>query len=98
MLRDRVRRAGTLVGLHPDEATEAIVDFAILQGRNVAVTPCCVFSRLFPGRRVFRSTGATEPVHSYADFVRYLMTKSPHLRIARLNFSGGYRLGEQIAG
>ena len=35
----------SVVGLHPDEATEAIVDWALANGRSFAVVPCCVFAR-----------------------------------------------------
>jgi hypothetical protein len=41
------------VALHPDEATEACVRFAITNRKPFAVVPCCVFSRLFPYRRVW---------------------------------------------
>jgi len=40
-----------VVGLHPDEATEAIVDGALRHRRPFAVVPCCVFAKLFPNRR-----------------------------------------------
>ena len=41
-LRDRVT---VLVGLHPDEATEHIVDCALERRIPFAVVPCCVFPR-----------------------------------------------------
>ena len=37
-----------LVGLHPDEATEAIVDCALANRKPFAVVPCCVFPRCPP--------------------------------------------------
>ena len=37
-----------VVGLHPDEATEAIVDCALAHGKPFAVVPCCVFPRYPP--------------------------------------------------
>ena len=30
-----------VVGMHPDAATESIVDFALAAGKPVAVVPCC---------------------------------------------------------
>jgi hypothetical protein len=39
-----------LVGLHPDQCTEAIVDVALRLGKSFAVVPCCVFGDLFPVR------------------------------------------------
>jgi hypothetical protein len=55
-----------IVGFHPDEATEPIVDYALKAGLPVAVVPCCVCSRAAPGRRLASGGG---PVHSVAQFV-----------------------------
>ena len=41
-----------IVGLHPDEATETIVDVALQHNLPFAVVPCCVFPSLFPTRQV----------------------------------------------
>ena len=35
--------------MHPDQATEAIVDCAIELGRPWAIVPCCVFPHSYPG-------------------------------------------------
>jgi hypothetical protein len=43
-----------IVALHPDEATDAVVDSAILNQIPFAIVPCCVYSRLFPHRRIKR--------------------------------------------
>jgi hypothetical protein len=37
--------ASVLVGLHPDQATEAIVDTALRWNKPFAIVPCCVFTR-----------------------------------------------------
>jgi hypothetical protein len=63
-----LRRVALVVGFHPDEATEPLVDFALRAGLPVAVVPCCVCARAAPGRRMADG----EPVHSAAQFVRYL--------------------------
>ena len=44
-----------IVGMHPDQVTEAIVDYALSNDIPFAVVPCCVFARLFPHRRFPRS-------------------------------------------
>jgi hypothetical protein len=40
-----------IVALHPDQATDAVVEVALRQEIPFVVVPCCVFSRLFPHRR-----------------------------------------------
>jgi hypothetical protein len=44
-----------LVGLHPDEATEAIVDAALWRCLPFAVVPCCVYARLSPHSTISRA-------------------------------------------
>ncbi|KAE9139275.1 hypothetical protein PF010_g628 [Phytophthora fragariae] len=73
-----------LVGMHPDEATEAIVDAAIALGKPFAIVPCCVMSRVFPDRQCRDGT----PVDTYETFVRYLLEKHPSARSAFLPFAG----------
>jgi hypothetical protein len=41
-----------VVGMHPDQATEAIADFAMAEACPFAVVPCCVFPTLFSARRL----------------------------------------------
>jgi hypothetical protein len=45
-----VKQASILVGLHPDECTEDILDTALLYGKPVTIVPCCVFPQMFPDR------------------------------------------------
>jgi hypothetical protein len=45
-------RCDLVVGMHPDQATEPIVDFALKAGKPFAVVPCCVFPRENRHRRV----------------------------------------------
>jgi hypothetical protein len=60
-----------VIGFHPDQATDAILDFALARGIPIALVPCCVFARSFPERR--REDGGT--VHSFEHFVTYLKDK-----------------------
>lgn len=48
----RFAGASCFVGMHPDQATDGIVDAALAFGRPFAVVPCCVFPTLFAARRV----------------------------------------------
>ena len=50
-LRDALKNASVVVGLHPDQATDALVDFALASGKPFAVVPCCTYGADFPKRR-----------------------------------------------
>ncbi|RQM12905.1 hypothetical protein DD237_005179 [Peronospora effusa] len=73
-----------LVGMHPDEATEAIIDAAMTLRKPFAVVPCCVMSRAFPNRQCRDGT----LVDTYETFVRYLLEKHPSIQSAFLPFAG----------
>jgi hypothetical protein len=73
--------AKLLVGFHPDEATEAIIDMAVQNRIPFVIVPCCVFPKLFSHRRLNGKS-----VSTYMDFVRYLKTKHPAIREASLPF------------
>jgi hypothetical protein len=64
-----------VVGLHPDQATEPILDYAVQEGCPFAVVPCCVFPRLFPDRRLVGEGGEALPVNTYPQLVEYLKIK-----------------------
>ena len=87
------RDCSVVVGMHPDEATEAIVDMAIQHGKPFAVVPCCVFWRSNQ-RRMLREVaaaandddnegptaetmGAFTTVKSWSQFCDYLQAKAP---------------------
>jgi hypothetical protein len=84
----RLRDCSLVLGMHPDQPTEAIVDFALQAGRPFAVVPCCVFPSLFTGRALRSGQG----VKTYLGFVRYLLEKDPHIMQARLPFEGRNRV------
>ena len=73
-----------LVGLHPDECTEDILDIALKYNKPFAIVPCCVFPGFFPFR--FLSNG--KPVRTYEDFLEYLLTKDDRLKSHTLPFQG----------
>ena len=79
-----MQASSALVGLHPDQATDAIADVALALGKPFAILPCCVYQHEFPDRR--RPDGA--PVETYADLVAYLLAKDPAVRTATLDFFG----------
>jgi len=58
--------------MHPDEATEAIVDFALAHQKPFAVVPCCVFPSQFPKRL----TPEGQVVTTRAELVSYLVARA----------------------
>ena len=64
-----------IIGLHPDQATEPIVDAALQTRMPFAVVPCCVFASERP--RTLRTEGGRDiPVVAYGEFVEYLQRKA----------------------
>lgn len=85
---DLVSQCSLIAGMHPDQATEPIVDMALQLGVPFAVLPCCVMPALFPHRKQKRSN---DPVRSYSAFCQYLLDKAPKsetFQVAYLPFSG----------
>lgn len=81
--------ARVVLGLHPDEATEGIVDWAIEQKRGFCIVPCCVFARLFPNRRLADDSAAgSRQVRTHQDLCEYLQLKHRRIRCTALNFEG----------
>eukprot|EP00936_MAST-01D_sp_MAST-1D-sp1_P000376 g376.t1 len=79
-----LRNCSLLIGMHPDQATEAIIDAALQLGKPFAVVPCCVYPTLFPLRRLPNG----KPVVSYEDFIQYLLAKDGSIQSQYLNFRG----------
>jgi SAM-dependent methyltransferase len=74
-----------LVGLHPDQCTEDIVDAALAHGKPFAVVPCCVYPDLFAKRKLKKDG---RDVRSYDDFLAYLMEKDDRIKQIALPFAG----------
>jgi hypothetical protein len=76
---------GLLIGFHPDQATDAIVDFAVARSKPVVLVPCCVFARDFPDRRFADGSD----VASFEDLVRYCRERlGPAVRSEFLPYNG----------
>jgi hypothetical protein len=73
-----------VVGMHPDEATEPIVDYALSRNLPFAVVPCCVFATAFAHRRLRNGSS----VNTYEELVQYLKEKSPAIQSTFLNMHG----------
>jgi hypothetical protein len=81
---DSVTQSSILVGLHPDECTEDILDIALQYDKAVAIVPCCVFSGFLP----IRHLPCGRPVRTYEEFLEYLALKDDRLQQHQLPFQG----------
>jgi len=70
-----------IVGMHPDQATDGIVDCAVKLGLPFAIVPCCIFQSLFALQRGAR-------LRTRAELVAHLMAKAPGSETAWLPFEG----------
>ncbi|XP_040581831.1 uncharacterized protein [Lepeophtheirus salmonis] len=74
-----------IVGLHPDEATDSIVDLCLENNINFAIAPCCVFATQNPHRKL---TNGTTP-NTYELYLEYLQQKSiQNIQVVDLKFGG----------
>ena len=82
-LRSRVR---LIIGLHPDQATEHIVDVGLEEGMDFAILPCCVFPI---------QGGSMD----FGEWVEYLMSKDSGIKKEYLSCDGKnlvlYKKGEK---
>ncbi|KAL7467614.1 hypothetical protein ACHAXS_007852 [Conticribra weissflogii] len=100
-LKDAVKNASLIIGLHADGATEDIVDAAIRYNKPFVVVPCCVFPNFFRERFVNIPIGGSEisnlgsdgemkrvQVRTHEQFCKYLLEKDPRFRMEILPFEG----------
>lgn len=81
----RLRECSAIVALHPDEATDAVVNAAVQLRKPFVIIPCCVFCRLFPHRRM---PGSDRVVSTYDELITFLMSKDHSIQKATLPFVG----------
>ncbi|RUS21368.1 hypothetical protein BC937DRAFT_92897 [Endogone sp. FLAS-F59071] len=74
-LVDALRTCSILIGLHPDAATDSIVDHALAHHKPFAVIPCCVFKRAGERRRQWIEENVDREVATYEDLCEYLCWK-----------------------
>ena len=90
--RKLLRSASVVVGLHPDQATGALLQLALATGAAFAIVPCCVYSAEFKRRRL----GDGTPVKSYEQLVSWLRETAEAAGVvveeARLDMQGKNRV------
>ena len=77
-LQGAFERCSVVLGLHPDQATEPIVDACVAAGKPFVVVPCCVFPSENPGRRDPRDG---RPVRVLEQYIRFLQAKDERIRV-----------------
>ena len=80
-----VKNASVVVGMHPDQASEAIVQYALANGKPLALVPCCVYSNAPQFRSRVAEDGSR--IRTYDQFITYL-TKKYGLEVQTLPFEG----------
>ena len=71
-LLDVLERCTHVIAMHPDQATDAVIEFAIERRLPFAIVPCCVYSKDFPHRRL--RSGAR--VSTHRDLVDHLIERA----------------------
>jgi hypothetical protein len=79
----RQKKCSILCGMHPDEATDEIIDIGLAMNIPWAVVPCCVFPNLFHSRMIHG-----KPVRSYEDYCAYIRSRRKDIQEAELPFRG----------
>ena len=62
-----------IIGMHPDEATDSIVQYAVFYNKPFAIIPCCVYAELFPNRQI-----CGQPVLTYESLLDYIQYQVAH--------------------
>lgn len=84
----RNKECSMLLGLHPDQATDPIVDIGFALQIPWAVVPCCVFPNFFKQRQLNNA----QPVRNYEDLCQYLRERDPNVQEKELPFQGRNRV------
>jgi hypothetical protein len=87
-LQVALRKCSAIVGLHSDQATEPMIDYALRHNKFFFVIPCCVFPQMFCKRRMPAGHREGEVVRKYEDFCAYLLDKDPRIKMEELAFEG----------
>jgi hypothetical protein len=96
-----VRTCSFVAGMHPDGATEAIIDLSLRLGVPFAILPCCYSRKLFPIKPLEQQkprdnqrqngTKSVDPHQSYSIFCQHLVEKAPigmTFQVENLPFQG----------
>ena len=84
-IRHILGNASIVVGLHPDQATGDIVDFALETKKPFAVVPCCTFAKTFQNRVL----KCGDRVETYQQLIQWIREKDEgQIHLATLDAPG----------
>jgi len=83
------KRCSVLVGLHPDQANDPIMEIGFALNLPWVVIPCCVFPNLFKQRQL-KPSGKL--VRTYDDLCEYILQQHPNVKETTLPFRGRNRV------
>ena len=66
-------KADLIIGLHPDEATDDVIEMSMKYFKPFVCVPCCVFPNKFPNRKL-KASGKV--VRSRSQLIEYIMEKA----------------------
>jgi hypothetical protein len=91
-VNDLVRSCSLIAGMHPDQATIAIVETSLRLGVPFAVLPCCYSRKFFPTHpEPELRKHALDPFQTYSTFCQYLLDQAPigiQFQVEHLPFQG----------
>lgn len=73
-----------VVGMHPDEATDDIIKYAMRYNKPWVICPCCVFPKTFTQRKL----ASGRAVKSYEDLCNYIKNICDGVNEITLDFEG----------
>ena len=83
----KIQNCSVLVGLHPDQATDHIINCGLYFKRPWVVVPCCVF----PKTHQHRKTASGSSVRTYDELCEYILGRDPGIQEVTLDFNGRNR-------
>jgi hypothetical protein len=82
--KELIKKASLIIGMHPDQATDYIINISVLNNKKFAVVPCCVFPTFFNNR--YLKNG--DFVSDYPKYINYILEKLEKYKIFYLEITG----------
>jgi len=84
-LKQKLQGCSLIVGLHPDQSTDYIIDYALITEKPFAVIPCCLHSKQFSGKK----NAKRQAIRDFDVLLEYYKQKAPGYIFSKtLDFNG----------